>query len=458
LIERLKHLLFQLPLFQKYFGNDDRGSFRNRRILYTAISSLGARSVTILVSLLSVPLTYNYLNAERFGAMMTIVSLVGTVSFADFGIGFGLQNRWAELSMDETGLKIRKAISTVFYFLLGIAFLLGFIGLFLYSFVDLSGIFKIKASDYAFVKEINDSALAFFLLTAISFPFSIVQKIQIGKQEGYLTNIWNICANVLSLILLLIFTYLKLGIPFIIIALYGVNNLFIVVNYIYEFYFKHRDLIPQFSLFDFVFLKNIIKDGLVFLINQIGAMVLNTSNNLFLANYHGAASVGLLNIGLKLIALFSIPLEATAPYFLPALNDAFAQNDLQWLKKAFKKYFQLISIYSVLTFLFMSLLGGYLVDFWMGKQDLISQSDMLAFAFFTLANVFIYFISYSMLSSRFIFFLAKIYPITVLIITLIKWFVVPEYSIAGVLYTQSVLLILLFVIPSLIKLKNNNLL
>jgi O-antigen/teichoic acid export membrane protein len=168
--------------------------------------------------------------------------------------------------------------------------------------------------------------------------------------------------------------------------------------------------------------------------------------------------VGLLNIGLKLIALFSIPLEATAPYFLPALNDAFAQNDLQWLKKAFKKYFQLISIYSVLTFLFMSLLGGYLVDFWMGKQDLISQSDMLAFAFFTLANVFIYFISYSMLSSRFIFFLAKIYPITVLIITLIKWFIVPEYSIAGVLYTQSILLILLFVIPSLIKLKNNNLL
>jgi O-antigen/teichoic acid export membrane protein len=458
LIQKFKQLLLQNPLFKKYFGADDRGSFRNRRLLYTALSSLGARSVTILVSLLSVPLTYNYLDAERFGAMMMIVSLVGTVSFADFGIGFGLQNRWAELNLDETGLKIKKAISTVFYFLLGIAFLLGFIGLFLYSFVDLSGIFKINASDHAFVKEINDSALAFFLLTALSFPFSIVQKIQVGKQEGYLTNIWNICANVLSLVLLLLFTHFKLGIPFIIIALYGVNNLFIVVNYFNEFYVKHKNLIPQFHLFDVPFLKAIIKDGLFFLITQIGAMVLNTTNNFFLANFHGAATVGVFNIGLKLVALFLIPLEATVPYFLPALNDAFAKNDYSWLKKAFRKYIQFVTIYSVVTFLTMFFLGSKLIDLWMSKSNFLNQQLILAFACFTATSAFNYFASYTMLSSKYIFFLVKIYPLLVLITTLIKWNIVPTFSVEGVLYTQTIIINILFFTLSFFKLKKDQLL
>jgi len=41
------------------------------------------------------------LNAERFGVMMTIVSLVASLGFADLGLGFGLQNRWAELSLEK---------------------------------------------------------------------------------------------------------------------------------------------------------------------------------------------------------------------------------------------------------------------------------------------------------------------------------------------------------------------
>jgi O-antigen/teichoic acid export membrane protein len=458
LITKLRSVLFENPLFKKYFGNDDRASFRNRRMLYTAISALGARFVTIAISLLSVPLTYNYLDAERFGAMMTIVSLVGTISFADFGIGFGLQNRWAELSLDETGFKIKKAISTVFFFLLSVALFIILVGVLIYTYGDLSAVFKVNAQNLAFAKEINDSTLIFLLLTAISFPFSIVQKIQVGKQEGYITNIWNICANVLSLILLLVFTHLKLGIPYIIIALYGVNNLFIVVNYIYEFYFKNPNLIPAINLFDLSFLKVIIKDGLVFLVNQVGAMVLNTSNNLFLATYHGAATVGLFNIGLKLTSLFLIPLEATAPYFLPALNDAFAKNDINWLKKAFKKYFLANLLYAIFIFVFIFLLGGKLVDIWMTKTHLLNQSLMLALAFFTFNTVFLYFVSYTMLSSRYIFFLVKFYPLSVLIATFLKWKIVPTFSIEGLLYTQSIVLIIFFIIPSITKLKLDKLL
>lgn len=225
--------------------------------------------------------------------MMTIVSLVASLGFADLGLGFGLQNRWAELSLDETGLKLKKAISSVFFFLLGVAILLIVVGLLVYCFIDISPIFKSNSSDIFFKKEVNLSALTFFLFTAISFPFSIVQKIQIGKQEGYYTNIWSIFSNIIGLVLLVIFTKLKFGIPAIIFALYGVTNIFIVLNFIFEFKFNQKNLRPKYSLFNFKMLKFLIKDGLVFLVNQIGYVVLTTSNNLYLANFQGAAVVGI---------------------------------------------------------------------------------------------------------------------------------------------------------------------
>ncbi len=103
-------------IYNKYFDSAKRQNFRNRRILYSSLSSLLAKFIAIFVSLYSVPLTYNYLSPDRFGVMMTIVSVVSSLSFADFGIGFSLQHRWSELNMKENNLLLKKAISTVFFF------------------------------------------------------------------------------------------------------------------------------------------------------------------------------------------------------------------------------------------------------------------------------------------------------------------------------------------------------
>jgi len=455
---KLSRKLYSSHYFVKYFGNDSNGAFRNRRILHSSISSFGARGVSILISLLCVPLTFNYLNPERFGVMMTIVSLITVINFVDFGIAFGLQNQWAELSLDKTGMKIKKAISSVFFYLLFVSLLLLSIGILLYQFVDLSSIFRVDSKNVSFIKEVNVSAFVFFIFTSISIPFSIVQRIQMGKQEGYLTNIWNIIANILTLLLLIIFIKLKLGIPYIIIALHGVNNIIIISNFIYEFCFKHKDLFPHLKLFDFKILKMLVGDGLVYLINQVGTMILTLTNNIFLANYYGAATVGLFNIGIKFLSLFQLPLEATAPYFLPAFNDAIAKKEMLWVKRTLKRYLQFISIYSLLIFLVIYFFGDTLLTLWLSKAHLLSQHLLLAFAFFGVCSLFVSFIMYTMLSSKFIFFLLKVYPISVLIVTLIKWKLVRNYSIEGILYTQAIVLVLLLVVPCLVKLKKSDLL
>ena len=454
-IKKLTNKLLKTPFIQKYIGGDDRGSFRNRRLFYSVISSLGAKGVTVLVSLLSVPLTFNYLNPERFGIMMTIVSLITTINFADLGIGFGLQNRWAELSLDETGISLQKAISSVFFFLLGIGCCLLLVGMSLYFWVDLSFIFNLKGNDPALTKEVNDASLVFFIITALAFPFSIVQKVQAGKQESYITNFWIIASNVSSLLLLLLFTFLKLGIPFIIFALYGVNNLLIVINFFIEFYKKNTELSPQIQFYDFTFLKGLIKDGIFFLSTQLGAMTLNTGNNVILASYHGAATVGYLNIGLKLISLFLIPIEVFAPNLLPAINDALSRNDFAWLHSKLRFFLKFVLVYGLVSFCVLLFTGNYLIEVWLSTKMGLDFNTLLVFSLFLVYSLFLFFISYIMLNAKFIKFTAFIYVIAVIVATILKYIFVDD-NIQGILYSQMAAILLFFFIPSFLIVKNNN--
>ena len=55
-----------------------------------------AKAIGLLTSLVSVPLTYRYLGAERYGIWMVLISIIAAMGFADLGIGNGLMNAVSE--------------------------------------------------------------------------------------------------------------------------------------------------------------------------------------------------------------------------------------------------------------------------------------------------------------------------------------------------------------------------
>jgi O-antigen/teichoic acid export membrane protein len=76
--------------------SEGRASERHRRIALTGLVSVAAKAVSIITMLIVVPLTLNYLGAERYGLWMTISSVIAMMVFADFGIGNGLMNAITE--------------------------------------------------------------------------------------------------------------------------------------------------------------------------------------------------------------------------------------------------------------------------------------------------------------------------------------------------------------------------
>jgi O-antigen/teichoic acid export membrane protein len=63
--------------------------------------TLLSKGVNLLVSLVTIPIIYNYLSKEQFGVYMTILSFVTMLSFSDFGLGYGLLNKIAIYNAQE---------------------------------------------------------------------------------------------------------------------------------------------------------------------------------------------------------------------------------------------------------------------------------------------------------------------------------------------------------------------
>ena len=53
------------------------------------MASVIAKAIALLTGLVSVPLTFRYLGAERYGIWMVLVSIIAAMGFADLGIGNG---------------------------------------------------------------------------------------------------------------------------------------------------------------------------------------------------------------------------------------------------------------------------------------------------------------------------------------------------------------------------------
>src|SRR5260370_23665691 len=70
----------------------DHRERRARGLFQGTASALMARILAIFVSLVSVPLTIGYLGGERYGAWVTIVSVLTFLSITDFGLAASLTN------------------------------------------------------------------------------------------------------------------------------------------------------------------------------------------------------------------------------------------------------------------------------------------------------------------------------------------------------------------------------
>lgn len=354
---------------------DGRASDRQRRVALSVAASAMSKVLGLLVSLISIPLTLSYLGAERFGVWSTLSSLVITLQFIDLGIGNGLVNAVSAAHGRGDRAGIRTYFSSAVLALTTVAAVLLLAAPLLVSQVPWADLMKLQ--DPLARTEIPGAVTAFLCCIALSVPLALVQRVQIGLQQGFVASLWQCGSNLLSLLAIWGATQLQLGLPWLVAALLGAPVLTALFNACVFLSGASRDLRPSFSFVTRPAVKQLLSTGGAFLVLQIAVAGVLYSDSIIIAYTMGASVVATYAVPERLFSIVSVMLATAMSPLWPAYREAIVRGDHPWVTRTLRRSLALALVLSFLASAFLVLAGPWLIRHWVGESVVIDRQLLL---------------------------------------------------------------------------------
>ena len=350
----------QLNLLKKYLKSDNQ---RSDKIKKNIAASIVLKGISILTSLILIPMTINYLNPAEYGVWLTLLSILSWISFFDIGLGNGLRNRLAETFAKKDYTQARIYASTAFA-LLTIMICIGFI-LFLIcnTFLHWNSILRI---DTLTEKQLSNVIVCVFALSSLQFILKLTGIVPIADQKPAVNDLILTSGNVLSLICIYILTLTTQGslfkVAFVFTSIPAVTYL---IAYLILFNTKYRNLRPTFKLIRLQYAQGLLGLGVQFFLIQIACMVIFTSSNIIITQLFGPQEVTPYNIAFKYFSIITMGVGIIMAPIWSAITDAYTKRDYPWIQHQMKI---LLKIWTgiVICVILMLIISGPIYDLWIG--------------------------------------------------------------------------------------------
>ncbi|MVM29569.1 oligosaccharide flippase family protein [Spirosoma sp. HMF4905] len=340
---------------------------RTRKAHFNTILGLAVKGGGILISLLLVPLTIDYLSKDTYGTWLTISSIVTMLTFLDIGIGNGLRNKFSEAITTHNTTLARAYVSTAYliFGVLQLAFAILFLLLFRY--IPWQRVFNTTIE----IEQLQEVVLITVIAMAIKLVLDILSYVLLALQESGQVGLINLLSNVLILIgtyTLTRFTNGNLFYLAIITACSPVIVLLISGIALYQNQLKiYR---PSFRLADLAYARSLLSLGYKFFFIQIAFVTLFYTDNLIITQLFGPAEVTTYNIAFRYFnAISTIFAIAITPYWT-AFTEASVKKDTLWMKKTYS-YLQKLWVVLVSIVILMILASNIVYSLWVGDRVFI---------------------------------------------------------------------------------------
>jgi len=324
-----------------------------------------SKLISLLSVAITVPLTIRYLGPERYGMWMTISSLLAVLAFADFGIGNGLVSSIASSAGKDDSPSMVRLVSSAFYMLAGISIIIALSFVVAYPFVPWDRVFAVTGQDAA--GEAGPSVLAFIMCFAIGLPFTIVQRLQMGLQESWRSNLWLAAGSALSLIGILIAVRLRLGVTALVIAMSGGPVVASILNTLIEFLNRRPELRPSWTSVDFHTWAGLIRSSAIFVALQLCLVLGTGTDSMIIAQVDGASTVSAYSVLYKLFTIATVFTLFVNPLW-PALGESLSRGDHDWARTALNRATTLCVIIGLLLSATFFLFAQAIVKIWAGAS------------------------------------------------------------------------------------------
>jgi len=340
-----------------------QGNNRSVTVKKNIIGSFLLKGISILVSLLLVPATIGYVNAELYGVWMALASTMTWLAFADIGFTQGLKNKLTEAIAKDDWARGKSLVSTTYFMMFLIFIPVCALLEFLVPLVDWASLLNVSGR---YSDDITRVMHALVALACLQMVVNVLVSVIAAFQKVALSNSFLVIGNILSLGIIYILR--AICPPSLMALVFSLASMPVLVTMIATFILfngKFKNVSPSLKSVNKGYIKDLFNLGYKFFIINIQVLVLYQSTNILIANVSSPTEVTHYNIAYKLMnCAMMVYTIITAPLW-PAYTDAYAREDYDWMKRMRKKM-EKILLLSIGGCILLTALSQPIYDIWVG--------------------------------------------------------------------------------------------
>lgn len=319
----------------------NRGNQRSARAKKNIVAMAFLRGISVICSLIVVPLTINYVSKYEYGIWLTISSLVSWLSFFDLGIGNGLKNKFIE-AVEKKKYKLAKVYVSTAYAMISI--IVGGVWLFaviISFFIDWCGILNAEQSlkqdlIWTVVIVVTNFSLL-FILGLNRTLLNAIQKPAIASSFDTATQM------LLCVVLLILVNTSKGSLINLAIAMGTTSFIVLLCSNMWTYNHVLKAYKPSYRSVKFRMAKNILSLGILFFFLQVIAIAFYQTNNLIISHFVGPSEVTVYNIAYKYMQVLTMIFTILITPFWSAYAEANVNKDYVWMKSMTSKLVKVVA-------------------------------------------------------------------------------------------------------------------
>jgi O-antigen/teichoic acid export membrane protein len=346
---------------------EGRSHERYRRIVLSIGTSVASRIISGVVGLAIVPIAISYLGKEQYGLWAAINAFAPWVLLFDLGLASALVNPMAEAHGRDDHTSARAYFSTTLAVLVGIAALLLLGVLVLFSRPSTLGPFPIPAGlDDGTVRATLAVGLGLFVAT---LPLNALPQVYAGYQRSYVTTVYATAATLASLGLLVAAVHRHASLPWILAAANAAPILGGVLTIAYLWIRDMPWMRPTLGAVSRIALRRLLATSIPLYAFQIGALLVNQSQQLVLARRAGLATVAEYDLLLRIYILTTSLITASSSSFAPSFREAFERGETAWMRRSFSHLVRLRMALALAACAVIAPAGNLALRLWLRRSD-----------------------------------------------------------------------------------------
>ena len=357
-------------MFAKILDRYRNSSMRSKDALINIIISLGTKGISILTSLLVVPITINYVNPTEYGIWLTFSSVIAWVYFFDFGLGNGFRNKFAEAKAAGNIPLARQYVSTTYFAISAIVVVLLALLLFANAYVDWTKVLNLEAVYAPELQKVFGIICLFFCMNMVVNIFTMLVT---ADQKPAIASIVQTSGSVVSLAVIYILTKFTAGdLTKLAFVFAGVPCLVMLVTSVYMFCFtRYKQVAPRIADIRPSLIRNILSLGVKFFVIYLCLLAIFQVINVVISREFGAYAVTQYNIAYKYFNVLYMVLTIILTPFWSAATDAYVRKDYAWIKSMIRKL-EYCWLGAVAGGILMVILSPWFFQIWIGDSVEVS--------------------------------------------------------------------------------------